>query len=296
MASSAVDSAFASRAKGAVLGNIVGDAAAVPNHWVYDPDKMEAHVKAAKRGPAFCDPPGNSFYYTDPGELSCYADQTMCLLESLVASQGFDEADYAARLAKMFGRESSYELDATDPDNWPQLKQNPKDAEGKIIDSKRVWRMPLDGPWRHGSIKGFLTNYVDKNLGPGKSGSDDKQVDGCCKVPPLVALYAGDAALLPTVERAVRVTQDTDEAVAYACAFARILESLVTGAAATVAEACEQAKVALSDPARTFSTAMDEEVKVALELASKLADVPRKDVGAKVQEALNLPRSSTALA
>lgn len=286
----------AARARGMVLGNIVGDAAAVPNHWVYDPAKMAQLVKSAKRGPAFCDPPGNGFYHTDPGGVSCYADQTLCLLESLVACKGYDPSDYARRLVECFGKSSSYELEAVDPDNWPQLKQNPKDAEGKVIDEQRVWRMPLPGPWRHGSIKGFLTNYVTKDLGPEASGSDDGQVDGCCKVPPLVALYAGNPALLPTVDRAVRVTQNTDTAAAFACGFARVLEPLVLGTATSVKEACDQARDALRDPSRSFVTSKDHEVVAALGLVEELASVSTADVGAKVQESLQLSSTSTALA
>jgi len=225
---------------------------------------------------------------TEVRGVSCYADQTLCLLESLVASHGFDENDYASRLSTCFGRESAYEIDAVDSSNWPQLKQNPTDAEGKIIEKERVWRMPVNGPWRHGSVKTFLTNYVTHGLDAAKSGSNDESVDGCCKVPPLVALYAGDASLLPIVERAVRVTQNTDKAVAYACGFARILESLVTGAAGTVAEACEQARTALSDPGRTCANPLDDDVRHALELTATLADVPRENVGAKLKESLEM--------
>merc|ERR1740129_1002274 len=43
---------------------------------------MAEHVRQAKRGPAFCDPPGNSFYRAPPGGTSCYGDQTKCLLRS----------------------------------------------------------------------------------------------------------------------------------------------------------------------------------------------------------------------
>jgi len=274
---------FATRARGMLLGNLVGDAAGVSNHWVYDPVKMAEHVRQAKRGPAFCDPPGNSFYRAPPGGTSCYGDQTKCLLRSLIDCGAFEEADYARQLADCFGHSSLYELDATDPDNWPQLKQNPKDAAGKVIDEQRLWRMPLPGPWRHGSIKGFLANFVTKGLPPLASGSDDEQVDGCCKVPPLVALYAGDPLLLPTVERVIRVTQNTDTAVAFACGLARVLESLVLGRAASVAEACLQACAALRDPTREFSTPQDEYVAVALGSLEELAAVPPSEVGLHVK-------------
>ena len=63
---------------------LVGDAAAVPCHWCYDPAKLAEHLASAKAGPAFCDPPGNVFYTVPIGGFSCYGNQTMELLESLV--------------------------------------------------------------------------------------------------------------------------------------------------------------------------------------------------------------------
>jgi ADP-ribosylglycohydrolase len=290
-----IDFVFGARVKGMILGNIVGDAAGVPNHWVYDPVKMKEIVQNAKQGPAFCDPPGNGFYRTALGGNSCYADQTLCLLRSLVACGGYDASDYARRLADCFGRDSQYELEATDPENWPQLKQNPKDSDGNIIDEKRLWRMPLPGPWRHGSIKGFLENFVVKGLESNQSGSDDAQVDGCCKVPPLVALYAGTPELLPKVQQAVRVTQNTDTAVAFACGYARVLESIVLGTAGSVAEACSQAQSALLDPSRGFVTPSDTDVASALSNIEKLVAIPVGNVGEEVQKIYDLPRLSTAL-
>eukprot|EP00747_Dinoflagellata_sp_TGD_P075873 gnl/TRDRNA2_/TRDRNA2_158914_c1_seq1.p1 gnl/TRDRNA2_/TRDRNA2_158914_c1~~gnl/TRDRNA2_/TRDRNA2_158914_c1_seq1.p1 ORF type:complete len:288 (+),score=41.10 gnl/TRDRNA2_/TRDRNA2_158914_c1_seq1:89-865(+) len=257
---------------------------------------MAELVRSSKRGPAFNDPPGNGFYRTEPGALSCYGDQTLCLLESLVACKGFDAEDYASRLERCFGRESVYELDATDKgENWPQLKENPKDADGKIIDEKRLWRMPLPGPWRHGSVKGFLANRVVKKLGATESGADDSQADCMCKVPPLVALYGGTPALLPTVEKAVRVIQNTDLAVGYACGFARILESLMLGRASSVPEACDQSRAALQDPARAFPTPKDEDVVTALGNVQALASVAPSDVASKVQEILQLPFLAASL-
>ena len=38
-------------------------------------------------------------------------------------------------------------------ENWPELKKNPTDAEGNVIEAERKWSMPLPGPWRHGSVK-----------------------------------------------------------------------------------------------------------------------------------------------
>lgn len=38
----------AARARGAVLGCLVADAAAVPVHWCYDPEKLKDHLEKAR--------------------------------------------------------------------------------------------------------------------------------------------------------------------------------------------------------------------------------------------------------
>ena len=172
---------LASRARGAVIGGLVADAAAVPCHWCYDTTKLADHLKTARRGPAFCDPPGNVFYTPPPGGFSCYGDQTMALLESLVACEGkLNVDDYASRLEGKFGKASAYEVEAVDLENWPELKKNPTDADGNVIEAERKWSMPLSGPWRHGSVKGFLKQYVVEKKKPSECGSSDEQAWGHC--------------------------------------------------------------------------------------------------------------------
>jgi len=275
---------LASRARGAVVGCLVADAAAVPCHWCYDPTKLAEHLKAAKRGPAFCDPPGNVFYTPPPGGFSCYGDQTMALLESLVACEGkLDVEDYCSRLEGKFGKASAYEVEAVDPENWPELKKNPTDADGNVIEAERKWSMPLPGPWRHGSVKGFLKNYVVEKKKSPDCGSNDEQVDGCCKVAPLVALLAGEPALLPCVDTAVRVTQNTDKASAFACGFARVLEKLVLGTP-TVSEAISAAQADLANPDRAFKTNLDDEVAANLaRVVGEFSGMPHSEVGMKLK-------------
>jgi len=175
----------------------------------------------------------------------------------LVASGGeLDVEDYSQRLAEKFGKSSPYEGKATDPDNWPEHMKNPVDAQGNPIKEQEKWSKPLPGPWRHGSIKDFLTNYVTNGKRFPECGGPDEQADGCCKVAPLVALYAGAPDLLPLVDKAVRVTQNTDIAAGFACAFARVLEKLVLGAVSTD-EAVLKTVSELQDPDRSFKTPAD---------------------------------------
>ncbi|CAH1271128.1 Hypp4569 [Branchiostoma lanceolatum] len=84
---------------------------------------------------------------------------------------------------------------------------------------------PINGSWRQASIKDFLKNT---EAGKDDTGSEeDDQVDGATKVAPLVALYAGQPCMLEKVEDALRVTQNSDTAVAGGLTTARILEQCV---------------------------------------------------------------------
>lgn len=99
--------------------------------------------------------------------------------------------------------------------------------------------MPLPGPWRHGSIKEFLRNYLVEGKRYPECGSPDDglSIDAACKMVPLVALYAGRPDLLHVAETAIRATQNTDMAVRYGLAFARCLEKLIMGKTTSPAEA-----------------------------------------------------------
>lgn len=220
------------KAAAAVLGAQVADCAAAASHWVYDPAKMKECVESATRGPAFMDPPGNTFYNIASSGLSCYGQQSRTLLSSLVAVGRFDVEDFTQRLAKDFGRDSEYEVKGSiDESNWPQ----------RIKDVK----MPLAGPWRHGSINSFLKNYVVEGKKYPECGSDDSQIDAACRIVPLVALYAGNPELPKLAEMAIRATQNTDSAVQYGMAFAKCLELLILGLEDTPASAVRSVAASL---------------------------------------------------
>ena len=94
----------------------------------------------------------------------------------------------------------------------------------------------------------------------------------------VVAAYyqSGLEYVLRFAETTIRVTQNTDEAVAMGLAFARILYSLVTGGASTPSVAVTQCIHALRDPARYQPTRLD------AELAGKLEEVQPKQGEAPV--------------
>jgi hypothetical protein len=85
------------------------------------------------------------------------------------------------------------------------------------------------GGYLDGSTKGFVLAVRTGATWP-SCGVDDAQANCVARLPPIVAAFAGDAALLPAVADMVRVTQSSDTAVAWGTAAARVLEQVILGA------------------------------------------------------------------
>ena len=205
----------------AILGCFVGDAAAVTSHWVYDQSSLSNHVNGTLGGEQHAPfmEPINPFYHVRPGKLSCYGDQTLALLRSMAAAGkgASDLGAYMQGLDLLCGEATEY---------GPLGRKIEKDD------------MPIQGPWRHGSLKEYFANVKAGESDPSKTGGEDKQIDGACKIAPIVASF-GALGLGPTLtaaEAAIRVTQDSDEAVSMGLAFARILYA-VAGERAQPADA-----------------------------------------------------------
>uniref|UniRef100_A0A8C8CA37 Selenoprotein J n=2 Tax=Oncorhynchus tshawytscha TaxID=74940 RepID=A0A8C8CA37_ONCTS len=200
---------LADRALGAIIGSAVADAAAQPLHWVYDLDKLDGFLNEAPT-PEFRPKSANPFYRRDTGNQSCYGDQAFVLLESLSECGGLNVNDLRKRTYNFFGPRSEYDTPVNDPY---------RDRSGPRP------QLPIEGPWRHGSIKSFMKNM---DAGKEETGCEtDFQPDGIAKLAPIVALYAGKPDMLEKVEEAVRVTQNNDACVAETLAAARILEHFI---------------------------------------------------------------------
>eukprot|EP00898_Chlorokybus_atmophyticus_P009201 jgi/Chlat1/9282/Chrsp99S08544 len=222
--------ALRKRAINCVLGWAVGDAASMGLHWVYDLEKLESLVAARNPAvPEFMDPSANFFYQYASGEFSVYGDQTHALLRSMAECGGLNVEHYAA---------SSYA-------HFAEKRESP---------------LYMDV-----STKGFMANYT-AGMRPPESGADDSQANCIARLPPVVAAFAGDNnALLRAVEDMVRVTQNTSEAVAWGCAGARLLQSIVLGA--SPAKAVVATIAALRDTQRVRPMALDEDIANKLEEA-----------------------------
>uniref|UniRef100_A0A8C4I4B9 Crystallin J1C n=1 Tax=Dicentrarchus labrax TaxID=13489 RepID=A0A8C4I4B9_DICLA len=201
--------ALANRAIGAIVGSTVADAAAQPLHWVYDLQKLQG-ILAQCPNPEFHPESANPFYRRQTGQQSCYGDQAFVLLESLAECGGLNVDDLKQRTLKFFGPGSEYDTPVNDP---YRERGGPRP------------QLPIEGPWRHASLKSFL-----KNLDAGKEETgceSDCQIDGIAKLAPIVAFYAGKPDMLDKVEQAIRVTQNNDECVAETLAAARFLEYFI---------------------------------------------------------------------
>uniref|UniRef100_A0A8C2XSZ9 Selenoprotein J n=1 Tax=Cyclopterus lumpus TaxID=8103 RepID=A0A8C2XSZ9_CYCLU len=199
----------ANRAIGAIVGSAVADAAAQPFHWVYDLQKLQG-LLAQYPNPEFCPESANPFYRRQTGQQSCYGDQAVVLLESLSACGGLNVDDLKQRTLKFFGPGSEYDTPVNDP---YRERGGPRP------------QLPIEGPWRHASLKSFLKNV---DAGKEETGCEnDCQIDGIAKLAPLVAFYAGKSDMLEKVEQAVRVTQNNDACVAETLAAARFLEHFI---------------------------------------------------------------------
>jgi hypothetical protein len=245
------------RAIAAIIGATVADAAAQPLHWVYDSAKMHELVGDG-RPPEFHTPPANPYYRLEVGKQTCYGDQAFVLLQSLVECGGLNLDDFIKRTDAFFGPGTAYDTGLSGP---PPMDQLP---------------LPAGKSWIHASIRKFRTNFELGKPYP-EVGSDDKQIDCVAKIAPVVALYAGTDELLCRAEEAIRTTQNTEEAVGYGLAAARILESIIMGHCSP-AEAVQECIKALRDPKRKFPNDIDRNVAASLKKVVEMRAKPHSQV------------------
>ncbi|KAK7094696.1 crystallin J1A-like [Littorina saxatilis] len=206
-------SAVTGRRVSVVVGALVADAAAQPLHWLYNEEKLKSII-GDKEEVEFWEPSQNPFYRIPVGRHTCYGDQAYVILKSLVDKKGVDCEALKAATYDWFGPKSDYE----DP-------ENARYTVGKEDKVNVKPTLPISRPWRHGSIKHFLSNMEAKKEDTGSE--DDDQIDCVLRMVPVCALYAGRPEMLDRVEDVLRVTQNSDTAVAMGLAAARILEQFI---------------------------------------------------------------------
>eukprot|EP00746_Dinoflagellata_sp_MGD_P028917 gnl/MRDRNA2_/MRDRNA2_168426_c0_seq1.p1 gnl/MRDRNA2_/MRDRNA2_168426_c0~~gnl/MRDRNA2_/MRDRNA2_168426_c0_seq1.p1 ORF type:complete len:450 (+),score=80.43 gnl/MRDRNA2_/MRDRNA2_168426_c0_seq1:74-1351(+) len=236
------------RAFWAVVGMLVADAAAQPTHWNYKVTYYQDALKQAGRwdAPEFITPSMNAYYHVPLGSHSCFGDQAVQVLKSLVHSGGVEISDLIKRHVDKFGPKGEY------------------GALGRH-DGASGGELPIKGPWRHGSIATFLKN-VQRGVPYPDCGANDGSSDCFVKVVPVVALYAGDPQLLDRVAEVCRMTQNNRHAVAFACAAARILESIILDGVC----GAEAVSLAVGDMKQSQSNRLEKEVASLIQQTAQL--------------------------
>jgi ADP-ribosylglycohydrolase len=187
----------AERIRGAIWGQFVGDAFCLGSHWIYDLAEL---ARLFPGGPRGFDIPASGHYHFGKvaGELTHYGEAALLQLQSLAERGGFDAVDFGSRFVTLMAS-------------------------------------PDYGGYRDHAAKGTVANAQKfREAHPGEAyafqdGADDDQPATVSRLAPLVALYWRERNFLAVVERATRVCQNNNRAVAYAQAHALILRELYAG-------------------------------------------------------------------
>lgn len=279
----------------AIAGGWVADAASLGLHWLYNSDRIaEVGGQAPEFLPPRADYFEGVFGYfahegKKPGDESHYGAATKVLTDSLLANKGeLNIRDYQRRFANHFGPGGAWQGFIDNPtrgtlNNLVAIEQKAIELAFSSIDTelteqqKRILvqkvlpytrrlsgdqladpvRKAINLTYKESRIQDagvVLAETIDQHMQP-DSGADDMQLPAVSKLPPLIACYLGRSDLMNHVESAVRVTNNNDEAVAWARCAARLLERLFLGipraeaidAATEIAPAPQSLATALSD-------------------------------------------------
>lgn len=187
----------------AILGAFIGDATALGLHWLYEPARI---LEIAPQHPEFVSPDpmdyeGVAGYFAhhgcEAGEWTHYGAHLWTALDSI--------------------KESS---NTWSPEKFQKFFQETFD--------------------RGGSFSGYIDGATNKtldflsNLATGqkklKSGADDNQISAFAKIPAVVGAINNSPRFEKSIETAVRLTNNNDEAVTYSLYAAHVLHQVINGA------------------------------------------------------------------
>jgi ADP-ribosylglycohydrolase len=203
------------RLRGAIWGRLVGDAAALGSHWIYDLDEQQRQFPG---GPSGFEKPAPGHYHEArrPGDQTHYGDGALLLLDSVAGQGRFDLPDFGGRFLALF-REGTY-----------------------------------PGYLDH-ATRGTVANY-DAYVAAGdgvpfdfQRGADDDQPATVTRSAAVVVRHYRDPGVLELVDALARFAQDNPVARAFAAADAVLLLALLDGASAD--EAVRQTAEQFSDSA-----------------------------------------------
>lgn len=250
---------------GAVTGGFLADAAVMPLHWIYDTSEIATKVdRFADGDPAFFSPPISPFYTYAEGENTPYGQQTRVYLSTLASSPIRPRVDPVALQNAYYANYG--------PTDAPCHDRQTSDHQA--------------GCYWDGSTKKFVENYEDGQRWP-HVGAIDSQANAIAHMVPVVAALAGQDGMLAEVEKAIRVTQDTDDAVAFGLAAARVLRGAILGSSPL--DAVQAAVAELQDPQREHPMAEDADLADGLQSVLGQLDQPNIDVVRSIGQACEYP-------
>ena len=191
------DSNLPDRLRGMIWGQLVGDAAALGTHWIYNLSELAASYPKGVNG--FEEPKEGHYHFgKKPGDQTHYGDAALVLLESVAEEGQFDQVK--------FGRAFVERL-------------NPETYQGYVDHSTR------------GTVESKLSF---EELHPSREfdfqqGADDDQLATATSIGPAIAAHLGHPDLMVIVENVTRVRQNNDRSIAYMKAHVRILLELLKG-------------------------------------------------------------------
>lgn len=256
------------RKEAAVLGALVGDAASLGFHWLYDPKRLR---ELGGETPEFHPPnptdyEGASGYFAADGkkvgDQSHYGEQLLTALRSLHQCRGeWNPFHYQSVFCRTFDRGGSFQgyidsatsgtLDRVSETNGRLMSEAIAEVDGlsesqvsflkKYVVKKGVLHTGDDLVeavagmaelvYKEADIPQkvrTVTRYYDQNRTP-RCGADDNQLPAAAKLPVVVSCFAGTEHFQTKVEEAIRVTNDNDDAVTYGLYAAKVLESVILG-------------------------------------------------------------------
>lgn len=187
----------ADRLRGAIWGQLVGDAACLGSHWIYDLGELARTYPGGVEG--FEAPLKGHYHHGKvPGDQTHYGDAALLMLHSVAERGRFDAADFGGRFMAMMGS--------------PEYTGYRDQATRQTLENHR--RFLAASP---GETFDF------------QQGGNDEQPATATRLAPVVAVHYRDDRLLDVVAAATRVCQNNDRAVAYMKCQALILAGLFNG-------------------------------------------------------------------
>ena len=182
------------RIRGAIWGQFVGDAFCLGSHWIYDLKELELRFPGGPEG--FETPVGGHYHFgKHTGDLTHYGEGALLQLQSLVDRGGFDAVDFGSRFVAL-----------TASPEYHGYRDHA--AKGTLVNAQNFHLAHPEGSY----------SYQD--------GADDDQLATVSRLAPVAAYHFRESNYLDVVERATRVCQNNNRAVAYAQAHAVVLRAI----------------------------------------------------------------------